>query len=147
MKGANLACRLLLLMVVIVMAASPVVASDAAVPRSEEEILRNRVDALWQAKKTDNWEVVYGMADQKFRKTVSLNKFLRGKTLVVMDYSISKVTVDPADPANGVSVVSFKTIVMGRVMNPSVSDKWLNEDGIWNVKLSDPVTPFGAKTK
>ncbi|MBU0673205.1 MAG: hypothetical protein KJ950_01020 [Proteobacteria bacterium] len=119
---------------------------DAA-PLSSAEALQERVNALWQAKQENDWEKVYGMSDQKFRKTVTQKKFLQGRSMVINGYSISTVEVDPDSQLKGASLVIFKTIKFAMPFEISIKDEWVNEDGVWNVKLSDPRTPFDTMTQ
>ena len=134
----------LMLLLVLISNLQPAMAGDAA-SLSSEEALMARVKTIWQAKKDDDWETVYLMSDQKFRASVTKNKFLQGKNMVIQDYSVSKVEIDPADQNAGASMVIFKTIKSGVALTLSVKDLWLCEDGLWNIKLSDPANPFGRK--
>lgn len=125
---------------------SPALAGDAAALGNEEALLA-RVETLWQAKKNDDWETVYGMTDQKFRKSVTQNKFLQGKSMVIKGYTISKVEIAPDNQNKGASIVIFKTIKAGMPFEISIREEWLNEEGLWNIKLSDPATPFATMTQ
>lgn len=136
--------RMLLLLALVLVTILTTNTVDAAA-LSDEEALLLRVQAIWQAKKDKEWEIVYDMSDQKFRESVSKKKFGQRKSLDIKEYSISKVEIDPENQAKGYSMVIFKVVKLARPFEVSVKEVWLLENGQWNVKLSDPVSPFPSK--
>ena len=134
-----------LLFAALLLILTPCATPHAAV--NQEDALKERVNTLWQAKSDNEWAIVYEMADKKFRDSVTLKKFLGGKNMIIEGFRIKMVEIEPNDVNKGSSMVIFKTYKFARPFELSVKEEWLLEDGLWNIKLSDPRTPFDTRTK
>ncbi len=116
-------------------------------PVNQQEALRQRVDKLWQAKSAEDMRTFYKMTDNKYRKNHTIEQFLRGRNLIIQGYTIKNVKIDNNDPHKASSMVIFKTFKFAQPFTLSVKEEWLLEDGHWNLKLSDPRTPFDKRSK
>ena len=116
-------------------------------PVNQQEALRQRVDKLWQAKSAEDMRTFYKMTDNKYRKNHTIEQFLRGRNDIIQGYTIKNVEIDNNDPHKASSMVIFKTFKFAHPFTLSVKEEWLLENGHWNLKLSDPRTPFDKMSK
>jgi len=115
-------------------------------PKPPQKALTERVQRLWEAKVAKDWTTVYRMTDAKYRKTVSLAKYLdKGKTIPT-SFSIRRIEM-AEDRQSALVVTVFEGILMGQLRKVSVGERWVYEDGQWWLKLSDPVNIFEQPAK
>lgn len=108
--------------------------------------LQKRVTQLWQAKVAGDRETIYDMADQKFRDATNRTAFTKKSGLQIQGFEIAEIEIND-DGKSGSSMVIFKVIQFAQLMEISVKEIWLLEDGVWNIKMSDPGNPFAKRTK
>ena len=61
---------------------------------SPQQMLKARVDQLWQARMAKDNETVYEIADSKYRETVSQKDFLKKSGMNVLTYEITEIVMD-----------------------------------------------------
>ena len=108
---------------------------------NSQEALSKRVRLLWEARVAGDRESVYALADTKFQKEMTAKQFTKRKGLSINKFNILKVEVNE-NGKEGFAQVSFVTIKFAVPFSPTIKEKWVFEDGLWRIKLSDQKTPF-----
>lgn len=105
-----------------------------------EENLRRRVSAVWQAKVDKDWKKVYSMLDKAAQKDMSPENYAASQSHFIA-YSFSIAELNISDKGTGTSLVVFKTTLMGMPFDISVRDNWVWEDNSWRLTMPK-LTPF-----
>lgn len=107
-------------------------------PRSEEEALRARVEARWQAILALDFDKVYQFATPSYRATHSLEHFKNQYAAQIerKGVEIRQIGFDPEDPntARVQVILRFATSgVHGPVLELSnpIDETWVKEEGQW----------------
>jgi hypothetical protein len=111
-----------------------------------QEALRDRVRLLWEARIKGDRGTIYEMADNKFKKEVCREHFIKRGNLVIKEFTIVNVEVQE-NGKQGSSMVIFETIRMGKLFEISIKEIWIFEDRQWHLKISDRRTPFDKRTR
>jgi hypothetical protein len=99
-----------------------------------EEALRQRVLMEWDAKVNKDWEVVYELAVDEYKKKVSRSGFLQGCNLDVREFSIKEIEILESGK-KAVATVECKTYNMGMPFQFTFKEKWLLENEGWHLEL------------
>ncbi len=108
---------------------------------SSREALEERIHLLWKARVAKDRQTVYMLADAQFQKTTDEAAYAKKKGLTILEYEIGKISLSD-DGKEAHVVINFKTIMMGVAITPTVTEKWIFEEGLWRVKLSGRKSPF-----
>lgn len=112
---------------------------------AREELLKQRIDKLWNARIATDKKTIYTMTDNAYRKKVSEEQFLRmGDYQVAGFYEIVESKLDP-DKNTAQVIVKYKTMQMGYMLEPKIMENWLFENGEWKVGYSMRRNPFTGK--
>lgn len=121
-------------------------------PAAEEAIIAKRTEALWKARKEQNWGVVYDLSMPEYRKSISKKNFLKRKS----KYQYLKYQLDWVE-ADGAAARS-KVLYTQKLNDPTLHklaptdevafETWVKaKDGVWYrfVKPEPPPEPPPAK--
>ena len=97
----------------------------------DDAAIRERVNALWTAKKEKQWENVYGYYCDAFKQKKSKDDFIKSSNLEVNNFSI--VSVEPWNNFKGAEVlISFESKTFGIDMkNIQIRETWAKEGRQW----------------
>jgi len=107
-------------------------------PKSPE-VLRKRVQELWEAKKRGDWGEVYDMTTSAYRSKVTKSSFLSSPKINTLGFTVENIKI--LEPGTEALVIVKATLdMMGRPFPMQIKEHWLWEDGQWRLMLSP--TPF-----
>ena len=106
---------------------------------SEEELLRERVTLLWEAKNTNDWETVKGLVDPDLKDKVSpyLDSLKSKSTMNLASFSIKEIMLN-ADKATVISNVTWKLIAPPITSKSEITDTWIKRGDTWYVIMENP---------
>lgn len=115
--------------------------------QSQDELLRKRVEELMQAKADGKWDVVHGLYDANFRKSVSESSFAnQPRKMRFKSFTIEKLEILPSGTEAVVEVKS-NVEMQGFEFKGAVNKQhWIKEGEQWFQKVKPRANPF-APTK
>ena len=105
------------------------------ITKSNEEVLRQRVNAMMQAKMDDDWGTVYEFQSPEYKKEVSKKDFLGfSRKMSITSYSIASLEMAPSGKEATVEV-KFAANVKGFDFDGMVNtQQWTKIKGTWYEK-------------
>ena len=128
--------RTVKVLLVLIMAAAIMNACSLMHREPPEEALRERVDAMMNARINNDWEKVYTYLDSSYRKNESKDSFLNKKR----DANTTTFTIDQIDiqPSGAEATVKLKNDLNMKgfdLKNNLETQNWIKEDGQWYLQV------------
>jgi hypothetical protein len=115
---------------------------------SKEEALRNRVNALMQAKIDGKWDIVYDLYDSSYRKTLSREQFAsRSRAMLFKNFSIETIEILPSGTEAKVKVRTDISMKGFDFKGAPENQNWIEENGKWFMKVKPQINPFAPRKK
>lgn len=100
-----------------------------------EDLLRQKVQAEWDARVNKNMGVVYDMTVKAYQEKVSRDKFLQQPSIAIQNFTIKEIKITEPDK-KAESSVEYSTNQMGFDFMFTSKEDWLWEDGDWRLNVS-----------
>jgi len=100
-----------------------------------EESLKKRVHIEWDAKVKKNWEQVYALTVNEYKKKIDQSTFLKRANLNIQEFSVKEVKIlEPRKKA--LAVVDYNIIhQFGVNFRTTAKEEWLWEENEWRLNL------------
>jgi hypothetical protein len=107
-----------------------------------EDLLKQKVQAEWEARVKKEMGVVYDMTTKAHQEKVSRDQFLQRPGIGIQKFMIKEIKItEPGKKAE--SSVEYSTNQMGIDFNFTSKENWLWEHGDWRLDISPKMTnPF-----
>ncbi|OQW99820.1 MAG: hypothetical protein BWK80_62505 [Desulfobacteraceae bacterium IS3] len=116
------------------------VKSDA----NPEDLLKQKVQAEWEARVNKKKGIIYDMTTKAFQEKVSRDEFLQQAGIGIQNFTIKEIKITEPDK-KAESSVEYSTNQMGFDFTFTSKEDWLWEDGDWRLNLSpvkNMMSPF-----
>ena len=108
---------------------------------SDETILKNRINRVWEAKLKKDWNTVYDLCCLEYKQAVSRKQFLKGANLEVVRFEITDLQIFPEEKRAEVTISFDITYMSFQFKDSKTKEQWVWEDGNWFLKLK-PLKAF-----
>ncbi|HOO89361.1 MAG TPA: hypothetical protein PLA74_00925 [Syntrophales bacterium] len=106
----------------------------------DEKALKESVTREWQAKVNKDWNVVYDLTTDAFKKTMDRDFFLQKANVNVLEYSIKEITVTESGK-KALAVIAYKHNHKNFEFNTTSRENWVWENGGWRLELDANLVP------
>ncbi len=99
-----------------------------------EAALKQRVQALWEAKAGKNWGAVYDMSTDSYKKTINRNDFIQRANIQIEAFDIKEIGIT-VPKKEGRAVIAYTLNQMDFKFHTNAKEKWIWENGGWHLYL------------
>jgi len=96
--------------------------------------LKQRVQALWDAKAGKNWGAVYDMATDSYKKTINRNDFIQRANIQIESFEIKEIGIT-VPKKEGKALIAYTLNQMDFKFNTTAKEKWIWENNNWHLYM------------
>jgi hypothetical protein len=113
--------------------------------KDEENVLRDRVVQMMDAKITGNWDLVYNYYDPAFRSRTSKGEFTSENRILFKAYAIQKLEIFPSGKEARVEISNDISMQGFDFKDAPEIQQWVNVDGKWYYKVRSLPVPIKSE--
>lgn len=115
-------------------------AEEVQVARPQgEEALRKRIEAFWDARKSNRLDECYSMFTEESKKSCTLVQYIKRSNIITEGVNSIEVKFVAGIDGAAVAVIDYRGNVMGQVIEHMTRrQEWFWESGAWKVKVINP---------
>jgi len=108
------------------------------------DTLKQKVQTEWDARVSKEWGTVYDMTTDAFKKKISRSNFIARAVVQIENYTIKEVKIMESGK-EALVIIDYKMNQMGFQFNTTARERWVLENGDWQLNLAFSLSPFVIK--
>lgn len=106
--------------------------------------LISQVEKAWRAKVEKDWDTVYDLTVEDYKREISKERFVKRANVNVSSFSVEEAKLNTAKDT---ALVKIKCEMKqaGYSFKPTIKEEWVKENGAWRLNLMTTMIPPFSK--